>query len=77
MARACSIGLPADSSPLYSQPYASREEAIRDEKSKGESMMLEHSEHGENRRRFDSSDSQRTAAGPTPTPVHNKKAQPA
>jgi hypothetical protein len=40
-------------------------------------MMLEHSEHGENRRRFDSSDSQRTAAGPTPVAVHNKKAQPA
>jgi len=57
------------------EPYASRKEAIRDEKSKGESMMLEHSEHGENRRRFDSSDSQRTAAGPTP--IHNKKAQPA
>jgi len=57
------------------EPYASRKEAIRDEKSKGESMMLEHSENGENRRRFDSSDSQRTAAGPTP--IHNKKAQPA
>lgn len=41
-------------------------------------MMLEHSEHGEQRRRFDSSDSQRTAAGPTtPVAVHNKKAQPA
>jgi hypothetical protein len=66
---------PTDSSPFHPQPYASRKEAIRDEKSKGESMMLEHSEHGENRRRFDSSDSQRTAAGPTP--IHNKKAQPA
>ena len=41
-----------------------------DEKSKGETTMLE---HGENRQRVDSSDSQRTAAGVAP--VHNKKAK--
>lgn len=46
--------------------YNSRKEAIMDEKSKGDAMMVEHNEGS---RRVDSHDSERTARDPTNTPV--------
>jgi len=49
------------------QNYNSRKEAIMDEKSKGDAMMVEHNEGGN--RRVDSHDSERTARDPTNTPV--------
>lgn len=51
---------------LLLQNYNSRKEAIMDEKSKGDAMMVE---HNEGNRRVDSHDSERTARDPTNTPV--------